>query len=135
MEPDRIVIGSNSERALAIMDRVYEPFLAPIMVTDVNSAELIKHAANSFLALKISYINALSAICEATGADIEKVAEGIGADKRIGRSFLNAGLGYGGSCFPPDNTLSLFHNDPNHPPPPPPPTHHNHNTQTPPASP
>jgi len=102
MEPDRIVIGSNSERALAIMDKVYEPFLAPIMVTDVNSAELIKHAANSFLALKISYINALSAICEATGADIEKVAEGIGADKRIGRSFLNAGLGYGGSCFPKD---------------------------------
>ena len=102
MEPDRIVIGSNSERALAIMEKVYEPFLAPIMVTDVNSAELIKHAANSFLALKISYINAVSAICEATGADIEKVAEGIGADKRIGRSFLNAGLGYGGSCFPKD---------------------------------
>ena len=102
MEPDRIVIGSNSERALAIVARVYEPFLAPIMVTDVNSAELIKHAANSFLALKISYINALSGICEATGADIEKVAEGIGADKRIGRSFLNAGLGYGGSCFPKD---------------------------------
>src|SRR5260221_6053467 len=84
------------------MDKVYEPFLAPIMVTDVNSAELIKHAANSFLALKISYINALSAICEASGADIEKVAEGIGADKRIGRSFLNAGLGYGGSWFPKD---------------------------------
>src|ERR1700736_1981771 len=67
MEPDRIVIGSNSERALAIMEKVYEPFLAPIMVTDVNSAELIKHAANSFLALKISYINAVSAICEASG--------------------------------------------------------------------
>ena len=102
MEPDRIVIGSNSERALAIMKRVYEPFMAPIMVTDINSAELIKHAANSFLALKISYINALSAICEASGADVEKVADGIGADKRIGRSFLNAGLGYGGSCFPKD---------------------------------
>jgi UDPglucose 6-dehydrogenase len=102
MEPDRIVIGSNSERALAIMKRVYEPFMAPIMVTDINSAELIKHAANSFLALKISYINALSAICEASGADIEKVADGIGADKRIGRSFLNPGLGYGGSCFPKD---------------------------------
>jgi len=72
------------------------------MVTDINSAELIKHAANSFLALKISYINALSAICEASGADIEKGADGIGADKRIGRSFLNAGLGYGGSCFPKD---------------------------------
>jgi UDPglucose 6-dehydrogenase len=102
MEPDRIVIGSNSERALAIMKRVYEPFMAPIMVTDINSAELIKHAANSFLALKISYINALSAICETSGADVELVAEGIGADKRIGRSFLNAGLGYGGSCFPKD---------------------------------
>ncbi len=102
MEPDRIVIGSNSERALTIMKRVYEPFMAPIMVTDINSAELIKHAANFFLALKISYINALSAICEASGADIEKVAEGIGAEKRIGRSFLNAGLGYGGSCFPKD---------------------------------
>ncbi len=102
MEPDRIVIGSNSERALAIMAKVYEPFLAPMMLTDVSSAELIKHAANSFLALKISYINALSGICEASGADIEKVAEGIGADKRIGRSFLNAGLGYGGSCFPKD---------------------------------
>ncbi len=102
MEPDRIVIGSNSERALAIMKRVYEPFMAPIMVTDINSAELIKHAANSFLALKISYINALSAICEASGADVERVADGIGADKRIGRSFLKAGLGYGGSCFPKD---------------------------------
>jgi UDPglucose 6-dehydrogenase len=102
LEPDRIVIGSNSERALAIMKKVYEPFMAPIMVTDINSAELIKHAANSFLALKISYVNALSAICEASGADIEKVADGIGADKRIGRSFLNAGLGYGGSCFPKD---------------------------------
>jgi UDPglucose 6-dehydrogenase len=102
MQPDRIVIGSNSERALAIMKRVYQPFMAPIMVTDINSAELIKHAANSFLALKISYINALSAICEASGADIEKVADGIGADKRIGRSFLNPGLGYGGSCFPKD---------------------------------
>src|SRR6266403_1272120 len=102
MEPDRIVIGSNSERALAIMKKVYEPFMAPIMVTDINSAELIKHAANSFLALKISYINAISAICEATGADVEMVADGIGADKRIGRSFLSAGLGYGGSCFPKD---------------------------------
>ena len=102
MNPDRIVVGSNSDRALALMKKVYEPFMAPIMVTDVNSAELIKHAANSFLALKISYINAISAICEASGADVEKVADGIGADKRIGRGFLNAGLGYGGSCFPKD---------------------------------
>jgi UDPglucose 6-dehydrogenase len=102
MNPDRIVIGSNSDRALALMKKVYEPFMAPIMVTDINSAELIKHAANSFLALKISYINAISTICEASGADVEMVADGIGADKRIGRSFLSAGLGYGGSCFPKD---------------------------------
>ena len=102
MKPDRIVIGGNSDRALAIMKKVYEPFNAPILVTDINSAELIKHAANSFLALKISYINAVSAICEASGADVEKVADGIGMDRRIGRNFLNAGLGYGGSCFPKD---------------------------------
>jgi UDPglucose 6-dehydrogenase len=102
MKPDRIVVGCNSKRALAAMRKVYAPFTAPIIVTDINSAELIKHAANSFLALKISYINAVSAICEAAGADIQKVAEGIGADKRIGRSFLSAGLGYGGSCFPKD---------------------------------
>src|SRR5712672_1012154 len=102
MHPDLIVIGAQSEHAADLMKKVYEPFMAPILVTDINSAELIKHAANSFLALKISYINALSAICDASGADVEKVADGIGADKRIGRSFLNAGLGYGGSCFPKD---------------------------------
>jgi UDPglucose 6-dehydrogenase len=102
MKPDRIVVGGNSDRALATMQKVYEPFMAPVLITDVNSAELIKHAANSFLALKISYINALAEICEATGADVLKVADGIGADKRIGRSFLSAGLGYGGSCFPKD---------------------------------
>ncbi len=102
MHPDRIVVGSKSDRALAVMQKLYQPFMAPILVTDINSAELIKHAANSFLALKISYINAVSAICEASGADVEKVADGIGMDKRIGRNFLNAGLGYGGSCFPKD---------------------------------
>src|SRR3954454_11181892 len=102
MNPDRIVIGAQSEHAIDLMKKVYEPFMAPILVTDINSAELIKHAANSFLALKISYINAVSAICEASVADIEKVADGIGMDKRIGRSFLNAGIGYGGSCFPKD---------------------------------
>lgn len=102
MNPDRIVFGSNSDRASALMKKIYEPFVAPLLVTDINSAELIKHAANSFLALKISYINAISAICEATDADVELVAEGIGMDSRIGRSFLNAGLGYGGSCFPKD---------------------------------
>ncbi len=102
MKPDRIVFGANSDRAADLMKRVYEPFKAPIFVTDIASAELIKHAANSFLSLKISYINALSAICEASGADVELVADGIGMDKRIGRHFLNAGLGYGGSCFPKD---------------------------------
>src|SRR5881275_2486843 len=102
MHPDRIVIGSQSQHAVDLMKKVYEPFMAPILVTDINSAELIKHAANSFLALKISYINAVSAICESSGADIEKVADGIGMDRRIGRNFLNAGIGYGGSCFPKD---------------------------------
>jgi UDPglucose 6-dehydrogenase len=102
MHPDRIVIGAQSEHAIDLMKKIYEPFMAPILVTDINSAELIKHAANSFLALKISYINAVSAICEASGADVEKVADGIGMDRRIGRSFLNAGVGYGGSCFPKD---------------------------------
>ncbi|MDX2080996.1 MAG: UDP-glucose/GDP-mannose dehydrogenase family protein [Terrimicrobiaceae bacterium] len=102
MKPDRIVIGGNSERAVALMQKIYEPFMAPVLVTDINSAELIKHAANSFLALKISYINAVAQICEASGADVEKVADGIGTDKRIGRNFLNAGIGYGGSCFPKD---------------------------------
>lgn len=102
MNPDRIVIGSANQKATDLMKQVYEPFRAPILVTDVNSAELIKHAANSFLSLKISYINAVSAICEAAGADVELVADGIGTDKRIGRNFLNAGLGYGGSCFPKD---------------------------------
>jgi UDPglucose 6-dehydrogenase len=102
MRPDRIVIGAQSEHAIDLMKKVYEPFMAPILVTDINSAELIKHCANSFLALKISYINAVSAICEASGADVEKVADGMGMDRRIGRDFLNAGIGYGGSCFPKD---------------------------------
>ncbi len=106
MKPDRIVVGVSSERAIAPMREIYEPFKAPIMITDLNSAELIKHAANSFLALKISYINAVAAICEASGANVERVADGMGADKRIGRSFLNAGVGYGGSCFPKD--ISAF---------------------------
>src|ERR671937_440591 len=100
MHPDRVVIGAQSEQAIDLMKKVYEPFMAPILVTDISSAELIKHCANSFLALKISYINAVSAICEASGADVEKVADGIGMDHRIGRDFLNAGIGYGGVCFP-----------------------------------
>ena len=80
--------------------------MCPIIITDINSAELIKHAANSFLALKISYINAISILCEAAGANVEQVAHGIGLDERIGRRFLNAGIGFGGSCFPKD--LSAF---------------------------
>src|ERR1043165_602262 len=106
MKPDRVVIGVRSQRPVQAMKEVYIPFKAPIIVTDINSAELIKHAANSFLALKISYINAISIICEATGANVEEVANGIGMDERIGRRFLNASLGFGGSCFPKD--LSAF---------------------------
>ena len=106
MNPDRVVIGSTSDRANEAMQKIYQPFNAPIVFTDINSAELIKHAANSFLAMKISYINAVAAICEASGANVEEVANGIGMDDRIGRRFLNASLGFGGSCFPKD--LSAF---------------------------
>lgn len=106
MKPDRIVVGVGSPRPAAAMRELYAPFNAPIIVTDINSAELIKHAANSFLALKISYINAIATICEASGANVEEVATGMGMDARIGRRFLNAGLGFGGSCFPKD--LSAF---------------------------
>ena len=106
MKPDRVVIGVRSQRPVKAMTEVYTPFKAPIIVTDINSAELIKHAANSFLALKISYINAVSAICEASGANVQEVANGMGMDARIGRRFLDASLGFGGSCFPKD--LSAF---------------------------
>ena len=106
MKPDRVVIGVRSQRPVAAMREIYAPFNAPIIVTDINSAELIKHAANSFLALKISYINAISVICEASGANVQEVANGVGLDARIGRRFLDAGLGFGGSCFPKD--LSAF---------------------------
>jgi UDPglucose 6-dehydrogenase len=106
MKPDRIVIGVRSQRPVAAMKEIYKPFNAPIVVTDINSAELIKHAANSFLALKISYINAIANVCEAAGANVQEVANGIGLDERIGRRFLNAGIGFGGSCFPKD--LSAF---------------------------
>jgi UDPglucose 6-dehydrogenase len=106
MKPDRVVIGVASPRPAAAMKEIYTPFNAPIIVTDINSAELIKHAANSFLALKISYINAVANICEAAGANVQEVAHGIGLDDRIGRRFLNAGIGFGGSCFPKD--LSAF---------------------------
>lgn len=106
MKPDRIVIGVRSQRPVSAMKQIYEPFKAPIIVTDINSAELIKHASNSFLALKISYINAISVLCEAAGANVQEVANGMGMDDRIGRRFLNPSLGFGGSCFPKD--LSAF---------------------------
>ncbi len=106
LKPDRIVIGVRSQRPVPAMKEIYAPFNAPIIVTDINSAELIKHASNSFLALKISYINAISVLCEATGANVQEVANGMGMDERIGPRFLNASLGFGGSCFPKD--LSAF---------------------------
>ena len=106
MKPDRVVVGVRSQRPVAAMKEIYVPFKAPIIVTDINSAELIKHASNSFLALKISYINAISMVCEATGANVQEVASGMGMDERIGKRFLNASLGFGGSCFPKD--LSAF---------------------------
>src|SRR2546423_5354075 len=106
MRPDRVVVGVRSPRPVQAMKNIYEPFNAPVIVTDINSAELIKHAANSFLALKISYINAISIICEASGANVQEVANGMGMDARIGRRFLDAGIGFGGSCFPKD--LSAF---------------------------
>src|SRR5882724_3391264 len=106
MKPDRVVIGVRSQRPVQAMKNIYGPFNAPIIVTDINSAELIKHAANSFLALKISYINAISVLCEAAGANVQEVAAGMGMDDRIGRRFLDPSLGFGGSCFPKD--LSAF---------------------------
>ncbi len=106
LKPDRVVFGVQSQRPVHALKGIYAPLNAPVVVTDINSAELIKHASNSFLALKISYINAISVICEAAGANIEQVAAGMGMDKRIGRDFLNASLGFGGSCFPKD--LSAF---------------------------
>ncbi len=106
LHPDRIVIGVESEKAKNLLCELYKPIDAPILVTDIESAEIIKHASNSFLATKISFINAISVICERAGADVKKVAEGMGSDKRIGKDFLNAGVGFGGFCFPKD--LSAF---------------------------
>lgn len=97
--PDRIVIGTCSQKAANIMKELYKPLKAPVIVTDIRSAEIIKHASNSFLATKISFINSVANICERAGADIESVAEGMGYDKRIGKSFLSAGIGYGGFCL------------------------------------
>jgi UDPglucose 6-dehydrogenase len=102
LESDRVVLGVNSDRAASLLIKLYTPLNAPILVTDLNSAELIKHASNAFLAMKISFINAVAQVCENTGADITKVAKGVGLDKRIGEQFLKAGVGYGGACFPKD---------------------------------
>ena len=109
MRPDRVVLGVESERAEKLLRELYRPLNlieAPILVTDLESAELIKYAANAFLATKISFINEMSQLCEKTGADVNAVAKGMGMDKRIGNKFLHAGPGYGGSCFPKD-TLAL----------------------------
>lgn len=102
LKPDRIVLGVTSHRAEKLMRELYAGIEAPVVVTDVRSAELIKHASNSFLATKISYINAVSALCEKVGADITQVAHGMGLDRRIGPMFLRAGIGFGGFCFPKD---------------------------------
>lgn len=102
IRPDRIVIGLESPKAKRIMTSLYQPLNRPILITNIKSAELIKHASNAFLATKISFVNALSQICDRVGADVKEVAQGMGLDNRIGRYFLHAGIGYGGSCFPKD---------------------------------
>ena len=107
LHPDRVVLGVYSRRAEELLRSVYAPLKAPMLVTDVKSAELIKHASNSFLATKISFINAVSVICEKTGADVAKVAEGMGLDRRIGPQFLRAGLGFGGFCLAPDERIVI----------------------------
>ena len=100
--PSRIVVGAFDGKHAGTLARLYEDFSAPVLTTDVSSAEMIKYASNAFLATKISFINEIANVCEETGADVEVVAEGMGLDDRIGRSFLRPGVGYGGSCFPKD---------------------------------
>ena len=105
MKPDRVVIGTSSEKAIKVMNELYAPFVRqgnPIIFMDEESAELTKYAANSFLALKISFMNEIARLCELMGADVDLVRRGIGSDERIGRRFLFPGIGYGGSCFPKD---------------------------------
>ena len=118
--PDRIVLGGNSEKAIALMKQLYAPIVernfaedktlqhVPVLATDLSSAEMIKYAANAFLATKISFINEVANICDRVGADVTQVAKGIGLDSRIGNKFLNAGIGWGGSCFPKD-VSALIH--------------------------
>ena len=100
--PDRIVCGVDSDRAREILTNLYQPLQRPIVITDTSTAELIKHAANAFLSMKISFINMVSDLCEKVGADVTAVTRGIGLDSRIGPQFLDAGIGYGGYCFPKD---------------------------------
>ena len=102
LHPDRIVIGTNDKRAQEILIKLHEPIKAPVVITTFETAELIKYSANSFLALKISYANAIAKLSELLGADGVKVLDGVGMDKRIGNLFLSPGPGYGGSCFPKD---------------------------------
>jgi UDPglucose 6-dehydrogenase len=105
MRPDRVVIGSNEERAIEVMKELYRPLYlieTPIVITSLEAAELIKYAANAFLATKITFINEVANLCDAIGCDVHDVARGMGMDNRIGRKFLHPGPGYGGSCFPKD---------------------------------
>jgi UDPglucose 6-dehydrogenase len=105
LKPERIVVGSNSERATKLMEKLYKPFVRsgnPIIIMDEKSAELTKYAANSFLATKITFMNEIANFCEKVGADVDKVRAGMGTDSRIGKRFLFPGIGYGGSCFPKD---------------------------------
>jgi UDPglucose 6-dehydrogenase len=102
MNPDRVVVGSRNKEAAEKVAQLHLPLRARIVMTDLRTAEMIKYASNAFLATKISFINEIAVICEKLGADVEEVAMGMGFDRRIGAQFLNAGLGYGGSCFPKD---------------------------------
>lgn len=112
---DRIIIGSDSEKAADIVEEIYKPLQVPVYRTSIRSAEMIKYASNAFLATKISFINEIANLCEKLDADITEVAQGMGMDKRIGPHFLNAGIGYGGSCFPKDtNALMQIAGDADH---------------------
>lgn len=105
MQPDRIIAGTSSARARSVVEEIYQPFIiqgVPLLFMDTASAEMTKYAANSFLATKISFMNEIANLCELIGANVDNVREGIGADDRIGKKFLHAGIGYGGSCFPKD---------------------------------
>lgn len=106
--PDRIVIGVESKKAEKILKEIYSKLKSPFVVTDINTAEIIKHASNSFLATKISFINAVSRVCDLAGADVKKVAMAMGLDKRIGKDFLEAGVGFGGFCFPKDLEAFIY---------------------------